>query len=80
MNITNNKGIVISRSCERVNSQRRTYHSNHYYNAFIKDAIELLEKGRTVTCFFLYQVEELKKVFKDLIVSYDTNMYILRRI
>ena len=80
MNITNNKGIVISRSCERVNSQRRKYYSNHCYNAFIKDAIKLLKERRTVTCFFLYQVEELQKVFKDLIVSYDTNTYILRRL
>lgn len=80
MNITNNKGIIVSRSCERVNSQRRGYYNNHYFNAFIKDAIELLKKGRTVTCFFLYQVEELQKVFKDLIVSYDTNTYILRRL
>lgn len=80
MNITNNKGIIISRSCERVNSQRIPYNNNKYFNAFIRDAIRELKLKHVIACYFLEQVELLQKIFNDLIVSYDTNIYILRRI
>lgn len=80
MNITNTKGIIISHTCERINSQRRAQSSNRYFNAFIKDAIRELQLKHVIACYFLEQVETLSKIFKDLIVSYDTNIYILRRI
>lgn len=79
MNITNNKGIIISHSCERVNSKRRSYNSNHYFNAFVRDAIEQLKRGRTYTVFTQDQLNEIASVL-PINIKVGRGYYLVRKI
>ena len=50
------------------------------FNTFIADISKDLKKGRTVTCYYRYQVEELDKIFKNLVFKkIEVNDYVIYR-
>lgn len=54
----------------KMNSQK-IKENNRYFNAFIADSINRLNKGDTIICFNKDQIEEIQRCMK-LNIIYDT--------
>ena len=51
--------------CEHVNSRNVFYEKTKSYNSFIREMINQIKSGKTAYLYFSYQVDDVKKYFRD---------------